>query len=481
MGFFSAIPIVVMALMVAIVLVYNNYIAEEHEKILDNLYFLKEVSVNFNDFNSDLEIYLAQTYVEDKDKSVDLNRIKTISDKVNTYAREIYYSKDWAKVKGLAGMLETYKSNTNSILEKMQKEEPYYIALTYNRDVAVYINTRLDTIVSSYLRDSSILFEQINRSSENLRLIIIISICLLSIMLLYFVYRFSKNVSRPIIQLSKNAEAVAGGTLDVTPVMVKSKDEVYVLAKSFNEMVMEIKQLIKKIVDQSELEHRLKEEEMKNLKSINLLKEAEIKMLQSQIDPHFLFNTLNIISRTSMLENAEMTGKLIQTTAKLMRYNMEARKKKEILLRDEIQNIEEYLYIYKTRFPEKFQYRVNTDDELSDVHVPYLFLQPLVENAIIHGLEPMAGKGMLNIRVFKQKVNGEEFAIVEIEDNGLGMEKEKMKKVLSGKYEMGTGINNVKKRLEYFYKRDVFSLMRNEPKGIRIRIQLPIEIVRDFD
>ena len=474
--FFFAFPIIVFVFMIIMVFVYNDYVVNEHKKILDKLYFFNEIAVDFNNINNDIEKNLIQTYGADNSVLTELGRLDSISGAISRYADEIYYSNNWSQVEGLAGMIETYHDNTESILVKIAADEPYYEALLYNRDVTSFINTRLDTLISGYLIDSAVLFEQINKTSDRLQMVIIITICMLIIMLMLFAYRFSKRMSIPIKQLSLNAELVAKGNLEVTPVCAQSKDEVHILAESFNEMVMEIKQLIEKIVDQSVLESKLKEEEMKNLKNINLLREAEIKMLQSQIDPHFLFNTLNIISRTSILENAEMTSKLILTTAKLLRYNMEIRKRKESALRDEINNIKEYLLIYKVRFPEKFQYRFEVDDSLCSISVPYLFLQPIVENAIIHGLEPMNEQGLLVIRVFQSVEDRKRSIIIEVSDNGFGMDGSAIEMVLSGEKQTGTGINNVKKRLEYFYEtKDILTILKNQPKGITVKIVIPMK------
>ena len=122
------------------------------------------------------------------------------------------------------------------------------------------------------------------------------------------------------------------------------------------------------------------------------MKEARFGALQSQVNPHFLFNTLNTISRTAMFENAEKTVKLTRTLANLFRYRL--RQKSVIVpLSQELHIVGEYVYLQKVRFGDRLEYVEIVSDECKTVPVPILLFQPLVENAIIHGIEPKVKGG----------------------------------------------------------------------------------------
>ena len=212
---------------------------------------------------------------------------------------------------------------------------------------------------------------------------------------------------------------------------------------------------------------------MLNLNNINFIREAEIKSLKAQINPHFLFNTLNTISKMALIEDAPATHSLIQSTSQLLRYNLQREGIEKVQLFHEIENVREYMKIYQIRFQDKFSYHIDAPEQYMGIEVPPLILQPLVENAIIHGIEPKSGKSMLTLSVHEQIIQDIAFVVVEVLDNGIGISKKAVSDFNAGKT-IGLGLNNVKKRIEYFYSRsDLLSIENVEDGGTKVQILLP--------
>ena len=209
------------------------------------------------------------------------------------------------------------------------------------------------------------------------------------------------------------------------------------------------------------------------------LKEAELKALQSQLNPHFLFNALNSIGRLLLIEKAPRAQEIVYSLAEMLRYTL--RKANQIVtLQDEIFYIEKYLTIQKVRFQSNLQYEIKIPEEFYDTKVPFMMLLPFVENSLMHGISPKEEGGFINITADANDDN----LVVIIEDNGVGIDEERLKKI-QGKeireYQedtegTGIGINNVDQRLFYHFGInsgvEVFS---KEQEGTKVQVTIPLE------
>lgn len=283
-----------------------------------------------------------------------------------------------------------------------------------------------------------------------------------------FSYWFSKGITRSIYLLIQGVKEVAAGNFD-HPIKVTSNDEISFLAKTFDKMRENIKELVAEIKEKAKLEKEIKEYQL-------LLKESELKRLHNQINPHFLFNTLNTLSKKAYLEDAFETSDLISTVANLLRYNLKS-VNENVTLRDELDLVKEYLTILKARFSTRISYHFDIQDECLDIQVPAFFLQPIVENAFKYGVEPYEEGGMIFIRVFKR----EQEIHVSVEDKGAGMSDEVIAQVLTDKPKdsiesksTGIGLRNVVQRLRLFTNQhDVMEIQPAGEKGTVISIKFP--------
>ena len=210
------------------------------------------------------------------------------------------------------------------------------------------------------------------------------------------------------------------------------------------------------------------------VEKIKYLREYEIKALHSQINPHFLYNTLDTIIWMAEFEDNEKVISITKSLANYFRLSLSNGHEK-ISLKDEIMHTKEYLFIQKQRYEEKLSYFFNIEDEsLLSIEVPKIIIQPIVENSIYHGIKNLSGNGIITIDVYRQNstVN------ISVKDNGIGFEKAKQfKKSKTG----GVGIKNVDKRIKFYYGKNygVFINKDSKTKGAEVVIKIP-ESVHNF-
>jgi HAMP domain-containing protein len=203
-----------------------------------------------------------------------------------------------------------------------------------------------------------------------------------------FALFFAGFITRPLRGLAAAAGRMAAGELDVGALRVESADEVGALTLSFNSMNAHIVALVRDLKEKAALERRLHREELRNSMNQKMRKEAEFLALQARINPHFLFNTLNTISRDVMLRGGKDTVALVDALSALLRYGLE-QGSGIVSLATELEIVRKYAFIQHYRFDNRVS--IEIDCRLRDpeaVRLPAFSIQPLVENAFIHGLEP---------------------------------------------------------------------------------------------
>ena len=206
------------------------------------------------------------------------------------------------------------------------------------------------------------------------------------------------------------------------------------------------------------------------VEKIKYLREYEIKALHSQINPHFLYNTLDTIIWMAEFEDNEKVISITKSLANYFRLSLSNGHEK-IPLKDEIIHTKEYLFIQKQRYEDKLSYFFNIEDEsLLSIEVPKIIIQPIVENSIYHGIKNLSGNGIITIDVYRENstVN------ISVKDNGIGFEKAKQfKKSKTG----GVGFQNVDKRIKFYYGKNygVFINKDNKTEGAEVIIKIPFK------
>jgi sensor histidine kinase YesM len=247
-------------------------------------------------------------------------------------------------------------------------------------------------------------------------------------------------------------------------------------------MSANIRKSVQDLKQKVEIEKKLHEEELKIVRMEQLVKEARFEALQSQINPHFLFNALNTISRTAMFENADKSVKLTRTLSNLFRYRL--RQKSAIVpMSEELYIIGEYIYLQKVRFGDRLDYIEDVSEACKAVPVPVFLFQPLVENAIIHGIEPKVQGGKIRIKAMvRVDCTGQELIVIRITDTGIGMSKERLDQIKSFDVAAGNniGVANVYHRLRMAGGQSSQLIIRSRMnEGTSIEIRFAKEAFRD--
>lgn len=266
-------------------------------------------------------------------------------------------------------------------------------------------------------------------------------LCLLVLSLIY--YWVAASLTRRILKLARHMRNVDSNNLSKYEDNSNDRDEISFLAGSYNAMLERIDDLVNTV-------HRVE----------LMRKEADYKVLQAQIRPHFLYNTLESIRMLAEVKGASEVADFTHTFGKLIRYSL-SNDKSETTLRDELEHVRNFLLIHKNRVGERLRYEIDVSAQINSFICPRFILQPLVENSIIHGLSKLRKQWVLRIHVFET----ESFIKVEIADNGLGIDEARLcmiQEILEGKQDLnrfqtdsgGLGVYNVHERIKKFYGND---------------------------
>lgn len=289
------------------------------------------------------------------------------------------------------------------------------------------------------------------------RLFIVFVILLIIFIVILINSYISFRVTNPIRELEKSVKALEEGNLDADIYMGGSY-EVQHLGKSVQDMKFRIKGLMQDIVNEHEEKRK-----------------SEFDSLQAQINPHFLYNTLDII--VWQIENEKQSEAVHTVTALARFFRLSLGKGKNIVtVKDEIDHVKNYLMIQHMRFKNKFDYEFDIAEDVLELPSLKLMLQPLVENAIYHGMEFMDGDGMIMVKAWRE----EDELYLSVADNGLGMTEDKVEMILTGESTSGNGrgsgigVKNVNERIKLYFGEAYGLTIDSEPdEGTTVIIHLP--------
>jgi two-component system sensor histidine kinase YesM len=294
--------------------------------------------------------------------------------------------------------------------------------------------------------------QELNSIEVNLVLIILLYI----LIALFSSYYISKIFIRPIKEMYEKFRAVECGDLSVR-IQNNRKDEFGHLSHSFNAMVGQIDLLLKQ---------QLHEQKQKS--------DLEFEILQAQINPHFLYNTLDSIRWLAVIQNANNIGELTNALINLLKYNISV-KKVIVLLEDEIRSLGNYIVVQKYRYGDTFEAIFDLDPQTLQCEVLHFMLQPIAENAIIHGFEEISHAGL--IKISSQKDGND--LLISVSDNGIGIEPDKIADLENNPADMfnGIGMSNIHNRIQLHYGKTYgLTIASQIGSGTTVTIRLPYQL-----
>lgn len=294
--------------------------------------------------------------------------------------------------------------------------------------------------------------------------ILIIAICLALIFIQLSSF-ITKKITDPIYRLEKSVRELEAGDLE-TAIQIGGSEEIRHLGHSIQNMVDQLRQLMHDIVKEQELKRK-----------------SELDALQTQINPHFLYNTLDSI--VWMIENEKYEGAVTMVTSLARLFRISISKGKSIIsVKEELAHAEYYMAIQSVRYKNKFTYTIDADEKIVQKATVKLILQPMIENAIIHGMAFMDEDdgGHISVRAFEE--DGQ--LIMEVEDNGCGMSEEQIEAIKSKKNRgktlgSGIGMGNVHERIKIYFGESYGVAIQSEAdEGTLIRINMPLVNMEDI-
>lgn len=429
--------------------VANDYNLNFKEEMDESLYKLVVGYVTFDNISEDESLKdpymlineLREAFIDLKDITMEaesrvwletlLRNIDTLEDRVDDIVENVSQGGSYDK------NIKELDNNIYILTELIQDDIQYYI----------YYQTKSMEKVT----------DNLNQQAE--RFAVVCGILMIALILLAagIAHLISSDISKPIEELYRATEKVAEGDFSVRA-KVSSRDEVAVLADGFNNMAGSMQELL----------DRMKEEEQK-------MRRADLRLLQEQINPHFLYNTLETI--IWLIEDGR-TGEAVTMVVTLSNFFRLAlsRGREFISIRDEENHIRSYLEIQRVRYRDILEYDIQIDKVLYDYQILKLTLQPLVENALYHGIKHKRTKG--HISIYGEKEGGELRLVVR--DDGAGMEEKELEQIRDEiqrpceETEKGFGLANVNERIRVYFGTGYGMAIESEKnKGTVVEIRIP--------
>ena len=391
--------------------------------------------------------------------------------------------------KNIRSMSETYLDKTDETVQAKRGRNVERYKSSYEDETQIYnyIESYMYQLNNLRFHSNSENYQTLLRTMSVLELMSIVIIIIVCLICLFVAVLLIKDMIGPLGSLSVAANKVAEGDFNVEFPEVVANDEVGIVTNAFHKMVDSIKDYIEKQRVSMENEALMKERE---LSMEAHLKDAQLKYLQAQINPHFLFNSLNAGAQLAAMEDAEKTGIFVEKMADFFRYNVK-KMQEDANLYEEIAAVDNYIYILNVRFAGDIHYEKIIGEDVENILVPSMILQPVVENAVTHGIRNQMDNAYITLKVEREARQ----LRITVKDNGEGMTQARIQSVMAGNAgqnaeegdSTGIGLDNVMKRLELYYKKEnLFSIYSEGPgKGTEVTILLPLaggeENVPDID
>lgn len=474
-GIFAAMVILIMALSATFSICIMNFSLGGFNTILND-------NSRCHDFQEalDLEIESFADYIRDatpdtRDQYV-LSCVRTercLRSLPFDYARigTERYARTWSILNGY----ETYQAYRDELAETQVRESDFVERLYRVYKMQEYLQTYARRLVQVTLKEGNDSYQEKVPVFYNMPYLILAISAVFMGFVMFLTKILSNALVSPAVLLAQCARKIAKNDFTGEDPSVENRDEMGELVRAFNKM----KRFTKGYIDTLKENHRMSEllhrEEIERVEMEKQLSGARLELLKSQINPHFLFNTLNMIACMAKLEEAVTTERMISSMGSLFRYNLKTSEQIVTLAR-ELKVVQDYMYIQQMRFGSRILYSCDLKVDAEQAMIPAFTLQPVVENAMVHGLSKKEQGGRVHVRIWEQGNR----LVISVADTGLGMSEERLAEVTEAMKErrtsrIGIGLGNIYKRIHMMYKQGEFRIASIEGRGTVIQMFIPQE------
>ncbi|MBM6616176.1 sensor histidine kinase [Bacillus suaedaesalsae] len=462
----TTVVLLIMAVIWVTLTYYNQKTQNQYNEILQRYLELNEVTVSSQQLVMDLNNYLILP------SSTNLEQLINSKENIRSIKQKVYalrHEENDFSLTNYMNLIDSLIETTERALLFHSENETEASAKEFSEAnrISTYISEMSLTLLDKEIKTYDRFYRGFIEQSVEIKKLGIWVMLLITLILLLVTYWFSLSITRPVSKLTQAANELSNGRFDLQ-IEVSSNDEISFLAKTFDRMRMNIINLISEIQEKADLERELQQNKL-------MLKESQLRTLQNQINPHFLFNTLNTLSKKAYLEGSEEMSDLLVSVADLLRYNLK-RIDRSVTISDEVTVIKKYMDIQKARFTDRLQFYMEVDHSCLDYLIPSLTIQPIVENAVIHAIEPKEEGGSIWFRI----IDAEELVLIEIEDDGNGISEQNIWHMLEEtphereNENAGIGFINVVKRIRIYYGiQDVIDIKSSDGQGTKITLKIP--------
>ncbi len=383
----------------------------------------------------------------------------------------------------LLATLDSLLNESDGLIEDIQKYivhddsivQSTFLNSKYQRvsELRTFVSNCIQDVYAYNLEEMTLKQAQLEKIQAYLYVMWAIMLLITIVGAFWYVERVYKDMYHSITELERGIREFQKDVYNMNPIIISSGDEFEQLAETFNYMTHLISEQMSMISESALIKERLAAAENENLKMYSELQKSHLIFLQSRINPHFLFNTLNMIASMAMLEGAEKSSEMLTTTAAFLRYNLD-NVSKQVTLGQEIHNLEDYLTIQEYRYGERFTFECLMGHGTEDLLMPAMILQPMVENSILHGVGMMQSGGKVWISTSRM---GDKVVLC-VRDNGVGMTDAQIDALYESIHKVDAmntniGLRNIYQRLQLFYDNKVEISLHNLEQGLEINIFVP--------
>ena len=474
-GIFAAMVILIMALSATFSICIMNFSLGGFNTILND-------NSRCHDFQEalDLEIESFADYIRDatpdtRDQYV-LSCVRTercLRSLPFDYARigTERYARTWSILNGY----ETYQAYRDELAETQVRESDFVERLYRVYKMQEYLQTYARRLVQVTLKEGNDSYQEKVPVFYNMPYLILAISAVFMGFVMFLTKLLSNALVSPAVLLAQCARKIAKNDFTGEDPSVENRDEMGELVRAFNKMKRSTKGYIDTLKENHRMSELLHREEIERVEMEKQLSGARLELLKSQINPHFLFNTLNMIACMAKLEEAVTTERMISSMGSLFRYNLKTSEQIVTLAR-ELKVVQDYMYIQQMRFGSRILYSCDLKVDAEQAMIPAFTLQPVVENAMVHGLSKKEQGGRVHVRIWEQGNR----LVISVADTGLGMSEERLAEVTEAMKErrtsrIGIGLGNIYKRIHMMYKQGEFRIASIEGRGTVIQMFIPQE------